>query len=210
MTRKFGRWDVAADASYSQNTQTLFNIATTSNYSFGGSLRRKINSDTFWSTSFRESRSGLTFQTGNNNHSESFATNLSWKKYSFSGNYSQSNGATLVGANGTLISTPLSSIISEYFLTFDARSYGVNSTVRLFRVLTVSGGYTNVSSDTIQKTLSSFNNGDRYNARFELLMRRLKILGGFDRAVQQTSAIPGGPRTVNSYYIGISRWFELF
>jgi hypothetical protein len=210
MTHKFGRWETSADVSYSQNTQTLLAIATTNNYSFGGSLRRKINPDTYWSASFRELRSGLTSITGNNNSSESFATNLSWKKYSFSGNYSQSNGATLLGANGTLTPTPIGSIISNYFLTFDARSFSVNSTMRLFRIVTVSGGYTNVSSSTIQKTLGSFNNGDHYNARLELMMRRLKILGGFDRAEQEASAVPGGPRAVNSYYVSFSRWFEVF
>ena len=124
MTRKFGRWETTADFSYSQNTQTLFDIVTTSNYSYGGMLRRKINSSTHWSASFRESRSGLTAQEGSNNVSDSFATNLSWNKYSFSGNYSRSNGEALLGANGTLTATPLGSIISDYFLTFNARSFG--------------------------------------------------------------------------------------
>ena len=188
MTRKFGRWETAADVSYSQNTQTLFAIATTSNYNFGGMLRRKINSSTYWSASFRESHSGLTVQKGNNNVSESFATSLSWRKYSFSGNYSQSNGAALLAANGTLTATPLGSIISNYFLTFDARSFGVNSSTRLVPQSDLrSGGYTNVSSSTIQKALGTFNNGDRYNARIELRLRRLKIFGGFDRTVQKTA-----------------------
>ena len=210
MTRKFGRWETAADFSYSQNTQTLLAIVTTSNYSFGGMLRRKLNSSTYWSASFRESHSGLTAQKGNDNVSESFATNLSWRKYSFSGNYSQSNGTTLLGADGILTPTPIGSIISNYFLTFDARSFGVNSSMRLFRNLTASGGYTNVSSSTFQKALSTFNNGDRYNARLEWMLRRLKILGGFDRTVQEASAVPGGSRAVNSYYVSLSRWFDVF
>jgi hypothetical protein len=210
MTRKFGRWETAADFSYSQNTQTLFAISTTSNYSFGSLLRRKISSSTYWSGSFRESRSGLTVQEGNHNDSESYSTSLSWKKYNFSGIYSQSNGAALIGADGTLTPTPLSSTISEYFLTFDARSYGVYAGTRFFggRV-TVNGGYTNVSSNTLQKALGTFNYGDRYNARFELKLRQLKLIGGFDRAVQEASAVPGGPRTVNSFYVSLSRWFNV-
>ena len=43
-----------------------------------------------------------------------------------------------------------------------------------------------------------------------LRMRRLHILGGFDRAVQEASAVPGGPRAVNSYYVSLSRWFNVF
>jgi hypothetical protein len=210
MTRKFGRWETAADIGYSQDTQTLFSVATTSNYSYGGTLRRKLNSSTYWSASFRDSRSGLTTREGNNNVSEAFATSLSWQRYSFSGNYSRASGAALLSADGTLTATPLGSVISNYYMTFNARSFGINSRIRLFRTLTVFSGYTNVSSNTTQNALGTFNKGDRYNARLELRMRRLNIFAGFDRAVQQTSAVPGGPKAVNSYYVSLSRWFNVF
>jgi hypothetical protein len=209
MTRKFGRWDTAADVSYSQSTQTLLGYATTSNYSFGALLRRKLNSSTYWSASFRESRSGLTVQEGNHNDSESVSTSLSWRKYTFSGIYSQSSGAAYLGVNGTLTPTPLSSIISNYFLTFDARSFGAYASTRLFGKMILTGGYTNVSSKTFQKELGTFNSGDRYFARFEIRLRQLKLIGGFDRAVQEASAVPGGPRMVNSYYVSLSRWFNV-
>jgi hypothetical protein len=210
MTRKFGQWETTADFSYSQNTQTLFDVVTTSNYSYGGVLRRKIDSSTHWSASFRESRSGLTAQEGSNNVSDSFSTNLSWEKYSFSGSYSRSNGEALLGANGTLTAIPIGSILSNYFLTFDARSYSIYASTLLFRILTVSGGYTNVSSSAIRNTLGMFNNGNRYNARLSLRMRRLYIVAGYDRAVQESSVVPGGPRVVNSFYVSLSRWFNVF
>jgi len=209
-TRKFGQWEATADFSYFQNTQTLYDIITTSNYSYGGVLRRKIDSATHWSASFRESRSGWTAQEGSNNISDSFATNLSWNKYSFSGNYSRSNGLAVLSADGTLTPTPIGSIVSDYFLTFNARSYGLYASAQLFPVLTVSGGYTNVSSSAIRKTLGTFNDGDRYNARLTFRMRRLYFIAGFDRAVQESSAVPGGPRAVNSFYVSLSRWFNVF
>jgi hypothetical protein len=210
MTRKFGRWDTSADVSYSQFTQTLFSVATTSNYGFGGSLRRKINSSTHWSASLRESHSGLTTQDGNNNVSYTGATNLSWNRYSFSSSYAQSNGAAVLGADGSLNPTPLGPVISTYFLTFNARSFGINSTFRLLRPLTVFSGYTNVSSRTNQRALDVFNNGDRFNVRLELRLRRLNIFAGVDRAVQESSAISGGQRAVNSYYVSLARWFNVF
>jgi hypothetical protein len=210
MTRKFGNWDTAADVTYSQDTQTLYSVATTSNYGYGGALRRKLDSSTYWSASYRETHSGLTVQEGNNNVSRAFATNFSWGKYSFSGSYSRSKGAALLAADGTLTATPLGSVLSNYFLTFNARSYGINSRTRLFRTLTLFGGYTNVSSDSTQNTLATFNKGDRYNVRLELRLRRLNIFAGFDRAVQNASAVPGGPRAVNSYYVSLSRWFNVF
>jgi hypothetical protein len=208
--RKFGGWETTADFNYSQDTQTLFDIITTSNYSYGGMLRRKINSTTNWSTSFRESRSGLAAQEGNKNISDSFTTNLSWERYSFTGSYSRSNGEALLLANGTLTANPLGSVISDYFLTFNARSYAFTANTQLFRILTVSGGYTNVSSRAIRKTLGTFNNGNRFNTRLALRMRRLYIVAGFDRAVQESSIVPGGPRAVNSFYVSLSRWFNVF
>lgn len=210
MTRKFGRWETAADFGYWQNTQTLFDIVTTSNYSYGGTLRRNFNSSLHWSASYRESRSGLAAQEGNNNVADTFSTNFSWEKYSFSGNYSRSKGEALLATDGTLTPTPIGSFLGDYFLTFNARSYGAYASTQLFRVLTLSGGYTKVSSDTLRRAVITFNNGDRYNARLTLRLRKLYILAGFSHAVQESSAVPGGPRAVNSFYVGLSRWFNVF
>jgi hypothetical protein len=210
MTHKFGRWEATADFDYSQNTLTLYDVVTTSHYSYGGMLRRKINSSTNWSASFRESRSGLTAQEGNNNLADSFVTNLSWERYSLSGSYSRSNGEALLGANGTLTPTPFGSTISNDYLTFNARAYAITASTLLFRVLTLSGSYTNVSSSTTERALGTFNKGNRYNARLALRMRRLYIIAGFDRALQESSAVPVGLRRVNSYYVSLSRWFNVF
>ena len=209
-TRKFGQWETSADFSYFQNTQTLFDVETTSNYSYGAILRRKFNTSSHWSASFREARSGLTVQDSSNNIADSFVTTLSWERYSLSGSYSKSDGEALLGANGTLTPTPVGSIISDYFLTFNARSYAIFATTQLFRILTVSAGYTNVSSSAMRNTFDTFNNGDRYSARFSLRMRRFYFAGGFDRAMQDSSAVPGGPRRVNSFYVSLSRWFNVF
>jgi hypothetical protein len=210
MTRKFGQWETTADFNYSQDTQTFFGIVTTSNYNYGGMVRRKLSSSTHWSTSFRESRSGLTAQQGSNNFADSVTTNLSWEKYSVSGSYSRANGEALLGLNGTLTATPVSSILSDYFLTFNARSLSLSASTQLFRLLTLSTVYSKVSSSAIQKASDTFSNGDRFNARLALRMRRLYLIAGFDRAVQVSSAVPGGPRRVNSYYVSLSRWFNVF
>jgi hypothetical protein len=210
MTRKFGQWETTADFNYSQDTQTLFGIVTTSNYNYGGMIRRKLNSATQWSMNFRESRSGLAAQEGNKNIADTISTNLSWEKYSFTGIYSRANGEALLGVNGTLTPTPLGSILSDYFLTFNARSYSLTASTHLFRRLTLSGVYTNVSSSSIRQALGTFSNGERYSARLTLRLRRLYFIAGFDRAIQEASVVPGGPRAVNSFYVSLSRWFNVF
>jgi hypothetical protein len=210
LTRKFGQWEATADFDYSQDTQTLYSIVTTNNYNYGGMIRRRILSSVNWNASFRETRSGLASQKGTNNLADSFTTNLSWRKYSLTGSYSQANGEALLGVNGTLIATPLGSTISDYFLTFNARSLSATASTQLFGVVTLSGSYTKVSSSSIQNEIGTFNNGKRYNARVAVRMRRLYLIGGYDHAIQESSVVPGGPQMVNSYYVSLSRWFKVF
>ena len=41
-------------------------------------------------------------------------------------------------------------------------------------------------------------------------VKEMEHIAGFDHAVQNSSIVPGGPRTVNSYYVSLSRWFKVF
>jgi hypothetical protein len=208
--RKFGHWDASADFNYSQNIQTLVAITNSSAYSYGGSIKRRMNSDTFWSASFRGAHSGLVVQEGNGSSSESYSTSLGWKRYSISGNYSQSKGTAVLTSNGTLVAAPLGSLITNDFLYFDARSYGVSLSTTWHRRIYFSGGYANVFSSSIENAFKNANTGERYSARVEYRLRKFSIVGGYGRSSQQLSAIPGGPRVVNSYYLSLSRWFNVF
>jgi hypothetical protein len=210
MAKKFGKWNSSADFNYSQAVQTLYSIATTSNYSYGGTVQRKLSPYTHWGASYRSSHSALTMAAGTGSGSESMSTNLSWKRYVFSGNYSQSNGTAIINSQGGLTPTPVGSIISPDFLYFNARSYGFNANGRFFQRLTVSGGYTMVSSGTQQPVLNTASSGSRYYVRTQYRLRHFSIDGGYDRATQEVSTLAGPPRVVNSFQLGIARWFNLF
>lgn len=210
MNKRFRHWETSADFNYYQSVQTLYAISTTSSYGYGGSIRRKINPQTYWSSSFRATHSGLTAQAGNSNRSESYTTSFSWKRYSVSGSYSQSNGLAVLNSTGQVVATPIGPLISDYFYVFNARNWGVNGSTRLFQRLSVSGGYSNVSSDTKTGLIGTLSNGDRYFTSMEYRLRRFSIQGGYTRATQDVSTIVGGPRTNNSYYITLARWFNVF
>ncbi len=209
-SRKFGRWDTSADFSYSQNVQTMVSIATTSSYSYGGSLRRKINNDTHWGGSFRTSHSGFVIQSGDGNSSQSASSSLTWKKYSFSGSYSQSRGTAILNSSGGLTSAPGGSLITDDFLLFNAHAWGVNASTRLFRRVTLTGGYSEFQSSTTGGASGSSSVGERYNLRTEYIRRKFSFVGGLNRSTQEVSTILGGSRTVNSYYLSLSRWFNVF
>lgn len=209
-TKKFGRWDTNADFSYAQNVQTLVAAYTTSNIGYGGFVRRRINLDMAWTATFRAAHSALTQHADDSNRSETVTTGFTWRNYTVTGNYSQSEGASVLSASGTLVPTPIGGVITPDVLLFNGRSYGASLAATPIKRLTVSGYYTNVRSDTLSNALFSFNRGQRYSTLVEYKLRKLEFRGGFTRTQQDVSAAGTLPAVVNSYFFSISRWFNIF
>jgi hypothetical protein len=211
LVRNIGRWETSADFSYAQDVQTLLAVYTTSNYTYGTSVRRKLNLNTYWNVSYREARSGLTQQAGSSNHSQSVFSNFGWRRYSWGGSYSKGVGTTLLTSSGVLSPTPLASVISpEDLLLFNATSWGMSIGATPIRRLTLTASYSSFESDTLARSRLSMNRGERYNARLDYKLRKLIFRAGFSRTWQGISASGAPPVVLNSYYFGISRWFEVF
>jgi hypothetical protein len=210
MTKKFGHWDTSADFNYSQNIQTMGTILTTSSYTYGGSVRRRLNQDTQFGAAYRSSHSALVVQSGSGNSSESVSGNFGWKRYNVGSSYSQSSGTAVLNSAGGLTPTPIGSVISDDFLLFNARSLSMSVSTRLIRRINVSGSYAKFKSSTEQGSAGLFSSGTRYSFRSEYRLRKFSLLGGYNRSMQDISSIPGGPRVVNSYYLSLSRWFNVF
>lgn len=209
-TKKLWHWDTSADFNYSQNVQTLLIIATTSSYNYGGSLRRKLNTDTSFGGTFRASHSGITGQEGSGSRSESYNGGFSYKQYSVSGSYSQSSGSAVFNSSGELTATPIGSLITDDFMLFNATSYAASVSTRLFRRVSLSGSYSKFTSKNAQGGFAVVNSGNRFTTRAEYRLRKFSIIGGFSRSMQSLSAATGKPRVVNSYSVRLSRWFNIF
>jgi hypothetical protein len=210
MDRHFGHWETSADFNYMQNVQTLYSIVNTSNMNYGGSIRRKLNQSTYLSLFGRSSRSGLVTVEGTDNMSNSGGASLSWKGYSFSGNYSVSNGTGVINSNGTLVPTATGPLFTPDFVYFDAKSVGISASKRFFRKLLVSFSYSQVQSSTEQKLGLNANSGERYTVNTTYNFRKVSFNGGYTRSSQAFSTLIGGPRVVNSYFFSINRWFNIF
>jgi hypothetical protein len=78
------------------------------------------------------------------------------------------------------------------------------------RRLTISGTFSRALSNTISGPTSSRNNTEIFNAQLQYHLRRIGILSGFTRFTQGISATGAPPGTANSYFIGVSRWFDFF
>lgn len=210
LSRKFGRWDTSADFNYFQSIMTLGTIQATSNYSYGGSVRRRVNEDTQFGGSVRLAHSGMVVNEGSGNGSQSMSGFLGWKKYNFAGSYSQSSGSAVLTSTGELRPTPNGPIFTDDVMLFDATSWSVSGSTRLFRRISVTAGYSKFNSSTAHDSDSRINSGNRYNFRTEYRLRKFSFVGGFGRTNQEVSTIPGGPRVINSFYLSLSRWFNVF
>ena len=210
MTRRFGRWETNSDFSYSHNVHTLVATYNTSSYSYGTFVRRRLSMSTYWHGSFRGMHSGLTQYDGAMNRSESVSTGLTWRSYGVTGAYSQSTGRTVLTASGLLNPSPLAGLFAENIVLFDARSYSLGLTATPIRRLVLTANYAKVRSDTTRPLLQSTNLGDRFTSQLEYKLRKLSLRGGFTRMDQEISASGAPPSMVNSYYFGISRWFNIF
>jgi hypothetical protein len=209
LTKRVGRWETNLDVSYQQSVQTQVALFTTSNVSYGGNLRRKVNMDTYWNVSFRALHNALTHYEGDSNRSESFGSGISWRRYMLSAYYSQAKGSSVLSANGTFVPTPIGPLVSQDILYYNGKSYSVSLAATPIKRLTITGYYTNVESET-QSSVFSFNRGNRYNALVEYQWRKMAFRGGYTRTQQEVSATSTLPAVVNSYFFSISRWFNIF
>lgn len=208
-SRRFGHWEAGADANYSQQVQTLGSVYTTSIYGYGGTLKRKFGGHFYWTNSARETHSGLTQQAGTDSHSQSFLTTVLFRKFSLNAVYSQSGGTAILTAQG-LVAIPngVPSPLIPSPVLFGATSYG-GGTSFTFKRLSLTANYSKALSETTAAS-SSNNSTTMMNALLRCRMRKLYLQAGFTKFQQSVSAAGTQPSQLNSYFFGVSRWFNLF
>lgn len=210
ISRRFGRWETSGDFNYFQNVQTLGTTALTSSYMFGGSVKRRVTNDLRVALGYRGSHSGLVAVDGSRNRGESVSGTISWRKYNFGGSYSESDGTAVFTSSGVLTPTPIGSLLTDQFVLFNGRSWSANASTLLFRRMSLASGYSQFRSETTRLNEGVLDRGNRYNFRTEYRLRKFTFIGGYNRSWQDVSTLPQGPRIVNSYYMSVLRWFNVF
>ena len=210
MQRKFGRWETSADLSYAQNVQTLIAIYTTNSLSYGTYVRRRVNAYTYWSGTYRGTQSGLLQDRTSDNRSNIVSSTLGWYRYTFTGNYSKSHGRTILTPSGLLNPSPVPGLDDNSLVLFDGSSYSVGVGASPLRRMSITFNYASATSDTLSNVRNSFNETQRYYTRLDYNLRKLVLRAGYTRAYQSISASPIPPATINSYFFGVSRWFNVF
>jgi hypothetical protein len=207
-SRRIHGWEVGSGFNYSQFVQTLVGTYTTSNYDYNGSFRRHFRSGLYWSGSFLEHHSGFTQFAGAGNHSESYNTSFIVGRYNLNGNYSQSGGTTILTPTG-LVSPPgvPPNLGNQY--QFAGKSFGVGAGATIKRAYWTMS-YSKSNGDVISGTNPSSFASTALNMRLQYRLRKLYFNSGFTHFQQSFGATGTQPINFNTYFVGITRWFNVF
>jgi hypothetical protein len=208
--RRIKGWETSGSFSYAQNVQSFLITYTSSYYNYSGRVHRRFGHGLVWITSFSGSHSGLTNQPGSGNHSEGYSTSFSMRRFSLTGNYTQSSGQSILTSAGLVALPPTPGVPLSNVILFGGSSYGGGFSATPLRRLTLSGTFSRALSNTLSNGTNSHNNTEIFNAQLQYHLRRIGLLSGYTRFTQGVSASGAPSGTANSYFIGVSRWFDFF
>ena len=207
--RRIGAWQVGGYFNYSQNVQTLLVAYTTSFYNFSGNVGRNFGR-LHWSAGAGVGRSGLTAQPGTSSKSESFSSSFGTGRLNLTGNYSKSDGNSLASGGG-FVQPPLPPGVPPNLLVmYGGESYAIALSGSPIRKLSASASYVKARNNIDNQGITSWNNFEQENLFFQYRFRQVGLSGGYTRLIQGFSASGTPPANINSFSVGIYRWFNFF
>jgi hypothetical protein len=207
--RRIGAWQMGGYFNYAQNVQTLLVSYTTSFYNFSGNVGRDIWR-LHWNASAGMGRTLLTAQPGTSNDTKSFSSSIGSHRISVAATYSQADGNSIPSAGGLV--QPLNPVFipSNLLVTYGGTSYALTLSGNPMRNLSASGTFVKARNTLNNQGAASWNNYQEQNFHFLYHFRQVNLTGGYTQLVQGFSASGKPPANVNSFSIGVSRWFNFF
>jgi hypothetical protein len=140
-----------------------------------------------------------------------FQASMAGNKFSFSGSYSRSTGNALQFGSGLIPTPPPGQILVPGLLVlYGGDSYSFGTSYHPTRHFQISGTYVHAQYRTTNISSSSDNLIERYDVKSEYIFRQMRLLGGYSHITQGLGATFNNPATVNSFYVGVSRTFNVF
>ena len=126
------------------------------------------------------------------------------------GTYSKADGNSIAGGAG-LVPVPVPPILpSSLLVMYGGESYSVALSGSPMRHLTTSASYVKARNTLNSQGASSWNNYEQQNYYFQYHFRQINLTGGYARLVQGFSASGIPPANINTFSVGLSRWFNFF
>jgi hypothetical protein len=211
--RRVSSWLMSGNTYYSQNVATVLVITTTSQLAYGANAQRKFSGNKMLNLNFNGQHTGFTGQPGSLSYSENYSGYLVFSTFSLSGGYSKSYGQSLLTATGLVNipgQLPPGLISPSNLVYYNGDSYSVGASTTLLRTLAIAGGYSFGNSATVNATgNTSFNTSSAY-ARVHYRLRKIILDAGYSRFLQNSITVTNPNAVLNSYFIGVSRWFKFF
>jgi len=209
-SRYFKGWDLAGSFSYAQNVQSVLITYTTSTYNYSANLHRQFSRRVQWTAAFNGSHSGLSDSPDTSNHAEAYSTTLAYRWISGNAIYTNNAGNALFANGGFIPVPPIPGEINPNLLAFSGHSYGGGLAITPTSRLVISGTYNRAIGNTLSNGIVSHNNSELVDLQMHYRFRRVGVQAGFTRVTQGFTALGTMPGTVNSYFAGITRYFDFF
>jgi len=128
-----------------------------------------------------------------------------------SAGYSKSSGLGLFTAQGIApLPTGVPPTLLPSTVLYGGKTYSAGVGSGAVRGLTFSASFADARSNTANGSLSSNNHTQEANAYLQYKFRKVFFTAGYSRLLQGFSGSPLPPALVNTYYVGLSRWFNFF
>jgi hypothetical protein len=209
-SRRMHGWEVGAGFNYSQYIETLLATYTTSNYKYDASVRRRFAEGLYWTASYYGSHSGLTRFEGISNRAEGFNTSVLYKRYSLNATYNQSSGTSILTTQG-LVQVPggVPAALVPQLFDYSGKGYGFGATAIVKRaVWTLS--YSKSNGSALGGISGSHFDTKSLNARLQYRLRKVYLNAGFTHFQQEVGLLGSTPINYNTFFVGFSRWFNVF
>jgi hypothetical protein len=95
-------------------------------------------------------------------------------------------------------------------ILYGGHAYGGGIGINPYKRLTITFSYARAFSDTVSNSIGSQNNSENVFGRVQYQYRQMFFTGGYSRFIQGFSASGTAPAQLNSFYVGVQRWFNFF
>ena len=204
-------WHLNESFNYAQNVQTLLVTYTNSYYNYSGNVRRNWGRFNL-SAGAGGARTALTQQEGTTNSSETYNGSMGFGGYiAATGSYSRADGQALATGAGLVgVPVPVPVLPSDLVNLFGGKSYSAGLSSSPVKKLIMSATYANSNSNTWSNGISSANKNTQFNTLIQYQVRKMSVVSGFSRLEQGFSGTTGKPEIISTYYMGLTRWFNIF